>query len=290
MKANLNAETKIVGVAGNPVQHSLSPIFQNYIIRKNKLNWVYLPFCVDVENFGSFIVGIKALDNIVGLNITVPFKEAVLPHCDELSDEAAQIKAVNTLLFKQGKIIGYNTDVSGILATLKDKLAISSLKGKNVVLIGAGGAAKAALYALYKLNSENVYIINRSLERAAILKRQFETNFKIVNVESFKDLDRLLLDVKPYLVINSTTIGLKGEKLPIDFRKLWKKTKIFDMVYNVAGTTPLVKEAHKSGLKGVDGLYMLVFQGAKSFSLWSGVQDFIVTDVFNYLKKKIKNG
>lgn len=290
MKTDLPAETKIVGVVGNPVKHSLSPIFQNYIIRKSKLNWVYLPFCVSIEKFDSFMTGIKALDNIIGLNITVPFKEAVIPHCDILSDEAKQINAVNTLLFNKGKIFGYNTDVLGIIATIKDKLAISSLKGKTVVLIGAGGAAKAAIYALARLNAENVYIINRSLERATILKRQFETNFTTVNVVSFEHLNKLLLDLKPYLVINSTTIGLKGEQLLLDFEKLWNKTKFFDMVYNVSGTTPLVKEAVKRGINAVDGLYMLVYQGVKSYSIWSGVKDVIVTDIFNYLKKKVKNG
>lgn len=291
MKGFISGETKILGVIGNPVKHSLSPVFQNYLIKSYKLNWAYLPFCVDVNKFDFFINGMKVTENIIGFNLTVPFKETVLSHCDVLSEEVKKINAVNTIFFKDNKLYGYNTDVFGIHKTLETRLNISSLKGKTVILIGAGGAAKAAIYAVDRMSAENIFIVNRSLDRAELLKLHVEKNFNFKNVyvRSLDKLNTTIHNEQPYLIINSTTIGLKDEMLPINFEKLWNKTKIFDMVYNVQGT-PLVKEALKRGVKAVDGFYMLIYQGIKSFSIWSKEKEIDAASVIGYLKRKISYG
>lgn len=284
------SETKILGVIGNPVSHSLSPVFQNYLIKKHRLNWVYIPFCVDTKRFDFFWEGIKSIENILGFNITIPFKELVLNHCDVISYEAKKIGAVNTVFFKGSRIYGFNTDVYGIISSIKYKLKTETLSGKKIMLIGAGGAAKAAVYALYTMGVNKLIIVNRSMDRAEALKEHAEKNFGIqVILKTFQELDKAIYSEKPYLIINSTSIGLKGESFDINFQKLWKECKIFDMVYSKNGTK-LIINALNSGLKAVDGLSMLVYQGLKSFTIWSGIDDVDASYVINFLSKKVRYG
>lgn len=280
---------KVTGVLGNPVSHSLSPIFQNYLIRTHKLNWIYLPFCIDRDGFELFINGMKNVENVLGFNVTIPFKERAFQCCDVLSEEAKKIGAVNTLLFKNRKIYGYNTDVNGIVDSIK-RMGLSSLSGKSIVLIGAGGAARAALLALNQLQASKVIIINRSPDRAYLLKELCEKwcSYEL-HIKELGYINETLLDMKPDLLINSTSLGLKNESLPIDFKKLWKKCRVFDMVYS-RENTPLVNEALKNGFLAIDGIYMLVYQGIKSFTLWSGINNVESQKVISYLKKKVRYG
>lgn len=281
---------KLLGVVGNPVSHSLSPVFQNYLIKRYNLNWIYIPLCVEVEKIQDFFEWLKSIQNFVGCNITIPFKESAFRFCDILSDEAKMTGAVNTVFFKKNKLYGYNTDVYGIISSMRHKLKIHSLSDKRILMIGAGGVARAAIYALLKMGAKELILVNRSIERAELLKQQAEENFGLkVIVKPFDILNNLIVTARPHLLINATSVWLKGESFNIDFQKVWKDCKIFDMVYS-KDRTQMVNAAIKNGLKAIDGFDMLVYQGVKSFSIWSGITDIDVSKVAAYLRKKVGYG
>ncbi len=288
METDFSREKRILGVIGNPVSHSLSPLFQNYLIKKYKLNWSYLPFCVSKEHFDLFINGIRHLENITGFNVTVPFKEMIMPHCNKISFEAEKVGAVNTVTVKDGLLYGDNTDVYGIKMTLERYLSVFRLDDRPVLLVGAGGVAKAALFVLELMGAKKVIIVNRSVDRARALEKYVKENYSYqVSLFGLTRLNSIMAKKDIHLIINTTTVGLKGESLPLDYDILLKECKIFDMVYSKT-KTPLVINAIKKGIRAVDGLHMLVYQGVKSFSIWTGIENVDADKVFEYLKKKIK--
>lgn len=288
MKVNVDSNTKLLGVVGNPVKHSLSPLFQNYLINKYKLNMVYLPFSVSENSFEDFLMTVKSVENFVGLNITLPFKERAFKLCDELSDEAKKIGAVNTIHFKNGLIYGYNTDVYGVAASIRDSLQIHNLCNKNVLILGAGGAARAVLYACKLLGAKSVILVNRTLVKATTLKEysERELNLQLIT-KPFDECNNIISSTELSLIINATSLGLKGDALNINFKKLWKGCKILDIVYSKS-KTPLVNDAIKNRFKAIDGLYMLVYQGVKSFTLWTGIET-EASKVLKYIKNKVNN-
>lgn len=271
--------TKLLGVIGNPIAHSLSPVIQNVAIDDLNLNYVYVALPVQ-NNLQKAIEGMQAL-GFVGCNVTIPYKTDVMQFLDEISDDAKALGAVNTILFRDGKKFGTNTDVHGFRQGLR-KLNFENLTGKNAMVLGAGGASRAILWSLAKENVQKIFLCARNFLKAKQLSLEFEALFQkflakkidVVPIEwtSSNDLKKYLPEVD--LLINATPIGMfpNVENMPaIDFDDVCEKTKVYDVIYTPS-ETKFLQAARKKNLACVNGVTMLVGQGAKSFSLWTGLQ------------------
>lgn len=258
------------GIIGNPVHHSLSPAMQNAAFKKFKLPYQYKKIKLNETQLKSFFDQLRQSDK-AGINITVPHKENVIPFLDELSPEAKLIGAVNTLQLHHGKLIGYNTDGAGyVQSLLKEKKW--SPKNKRITLLGAGGAARGIIVALALAGAKEIYISNRTKEKAKKLAQEFQKklkktrfDFSSLQAESlrkiFKNTD---------LLINTTPGGMQGnEILPLPLDQLPQKALVSDIVYKPSQTS-LLKAAKKLGLKTQGGLGMLLYQGALAFEIWTG--------------------
>ncbi len=253
---------KLFGVLGDPVSHSLSPVMHNAAFKALGMECEYHAFRVSPDNLEKALHGAHAL-GFGGLNLTIPLKEKAL-EIVQPSELAKQIGAVNTIDFKQN-IAGHNTDGIGA------KMALSSagikITGKKVLLLGAGGAARAIAFQLAK-DDAKVTIANRTLERAEALAKDVKKVGK-VQASSYENLKDLIHDSD--ILINSTSVGMypKVSATIVTSDMLHKDLAVFDIVYNPQNTM-LLKEAKKAGATTIDGVMMLVFQGAESFKIWTG--------------------
>ncbi|MCX7925187.1 MAG: shikimate dehydrogenase [Fimbriimonadales bacterium] len=260
----LDASTQLAGVLGYPVRHSLSPAMQNAAFRAMGLNWVYLAFEVPPDRLPDAIRGMRGL-GVRGLNLTIPHKESVMPLLDGLTDAALQIGAVNTLFWDGGRLIGDNTDAEGFLRALRE--AGIEPAGQTVLILGAGGAARAVAYALSKAGCRLI-IANRTPERAIALADTFEAQTTELTRESLREV---LPSVNG--LVNCTALGMSPDidsTPPIDWRGVPDSTWVCDLVYRPLQTR-LLREAAARRLKTVDGLGMLVHQGALAFERWTGL-------------------
>jgi len=250
------ALTKIYGILGSPIEHSLSPAMQNDAFRALGLNACYHAFCVTPEMLKEAILGARAM-GFGGLNLTIPLKEKVL-EIVEPDALASAIGAVNTISFRNG-MVGHNTDGVGALLALK--AAGIEVKRRNVLLVGAGGGAKAIAYTFAR-EGARISIANRSLRRAEDLAARVGGAG-----HGLEELTSLvpLADV----VINATSVGMKeGDPRLFEGRQLHKGQAVFDIVYN--RETELLKDAKEAGAVAIDGVMMLVYQGAKALEIWTG--------------------
>ncbi len=262
----ITGKTSVYGIFGYPVKHSLSPLMQNTAFKELGIDAVYVPFEVRPENLKEAVDGVRALD-IKGLNVTVPHKERVIEHLDYLSDDAELLGAVNTVKNENGELTGYNTDAEGFLRSLIEEGV--ELKGKRALMFGAGGAARAVGYALLKGGVKFLNIVNRSFSRA---KEVGELLGKRGNVLVYplkgSTVEALLKDVD--LIVNTTSVGMKPEDpVLFDYSKIPEGITVVDIIYNPP-ETPLLKAAKERGCKTVNGLGMLVHQGAVAFEIWTG--------------------
>lgn len=262
-------DIKILGIFGDPIEHTLSPSIQNAAFNALSLNMVYLPFNVKNENLKEAVASIKAL-NMLGVNITIPHKEAVMEFLDKVDEDAEKIGAVNTIVNRDGVLTGYNTDGEGYIESLTQETAFE-VSNKNILMLGAGGAARGILYALLKRNPSKITIANRTIERAENLKAEFSKFFpeatinitgtnKIESIETFD------------LIINTTSSGMSGTeetKLIVEPKNFKKDAVVSEIIYKPM-ETPLLIEAEKNGLRLHKGLGMLIHQGALGFKLWTG--------------------
>jgi shikimate dehydrogenase len=267
----ITGTTKIIGVFGYPVKHSLSPVFQNAAFEYLGLDYIYIPVEVSPENLGKAIEGIKAL-NFVGVNLTIPHKKAVIQYIDEIDEEARIIESVNTLVNKDGWLKGYSTDGYGFIRSLKEEKGID-ISGKNVFILGAGGSAYAITGASIKEGVSKIYICNRTGEKAELLKNTLSKRLQFQNIlvvpfeerndkKYWKDID---------LIVNTTSVGMKeGESSLIDEKNIVSVRLVYDLVYN--RKTELIQLAEKNGIPHMDGILMLIYQGAVSFELWTGMK------------------
>ena len=266
-----NHTTKVVGVIGHPIKHSYSPLMHNISFELNKLNYIYLPFDVTVSSLKTALKGMVAL-NIAGLNVTIPLKEKVGQYLNEISDEASIVGSVNTIVNEGGKLYGYNTDVYGIVETLNPYK--EEINGNEVVVIGSGGASRAALYALIKdFKPEKIHIVNRTPDKAESLKEYFQAKMLYDNIYSYELVPPDLVELfqKAKLIINTTSIGMHPDvdDSPTTIEDSFREGQIvFDVVYNPL-KTKLLYLAEKNGATTLNGLTMFVEQGAKSFELWT---------------------
>jgi len=260
----VTGKTKIYGIIGNPIEHSLSPVFQAWFLEQSGIDAAYVPFCVQDEDIEAAMHGLWAL-GVQGFNVTVPHKESVLPFVD--ADESARmIGAVNTVIRGEGGWQASNTDWIGFSAALEAVGA--DMDSATVLLFGAGGTSKAVVYALAKLNISVLYICNRSHNRAETLAAHVRENYSHIRCELIEwgDSNVEAASLKSNVIINTTSIGLKdGDHFPFDIPG---EGVAVDVVYRPDGCTYFRKKAEESGRKSIDGLPMLIAQGAAAFSVW----------------------
>jgi shikimate dehydrogenase len=272
MKNTFRINTQVIGLIGHPIKHSYSPFIHNVTIELKKLDYIYLPFDVPASNLKNALKGMVAL-GIKGFNVTIPHKESIIQYVDNVSEEASMIGAVNTVVIDDGKLNGYNTDVHGVYESLlpfKDDIL-----GKQVTIIGAGGAARAVIYTLIRhFKPENITIINRTEQRAETLKRNFSEKMKYPDCKTSelfpKDNVEILRNSK--LIINATPVGMYpniDDSFTTMEDSFTSNQIVFDLVYNPM-KTKLLKIAASKGAVTIDGVKMLVFQAAKAFELWTG--------------------
>lgn len=262
----LKADTRLVVLLGHPVSHSLSPALHNAAFAACGLPYVYVACDVAPEALETAVAGIRAL-GIAGANVTVPHKQAVLGFLDEVEEHARAIGAVNTIARQGARLVGYNTDHTGFLRALSDFWPEAS-NATRVLLLGAGGAARAVVSALATLGIKDLFIWNRTHSRARDLC-DLGRQLGIARCKVWLPADAAVLG-RVQLVVHATSAGLSGgeSRLPFDIEALSAEARIMDLQY---GKTTLVSEARKRGLPAVDGTDMLIYQAAQSFELWTGV-------------------
>ncbi|HLH78161.1 MAG TPA: shikimate dehydrogenase [Candidatus Binataceae bacterium] len=262
----LSGTTEVAGVIGDPIAHSLSPVMHNAAYAALAMNRVYVPFHVPAAGLKAALRGVVGL-GILGVNITVPHKERAARQLSELSDEARLLGVVNCIVNRAGRLVGDNTDARGLQLDLQ-RLG-TRLRGRQVVLIGAGGGAASALLALQRAGVERVYLANRTRARAVRLGRRFPSlDLEIVGLA---DLANPSLIASAAAVINATSIGLQGEPFPeLAYDAASDDCLFYDLIYR-RETTSFLKPARARGLATADGIGMLLGQGVIAFELINGV-------------------
>ena len=262
----IKGSTKVVGLIGEPVEHSFSPPMHNEAFKTLGLDYVYVPFNVSPDNLKSAIEGANSL-NIQGLNVTIPHKINVINYLKELDPIAELIGAVNTIDFKNLK--GYNTDGIGCIRAIEE---VTKIKDKNIVVAGAGGAARAIVFYLAKYGAEEVNILNRNLKKAENLANDLLASNLISNVNSsdISEISKCISDAD--ILIDTTPIGMHPNVFDepiVKAEDIHEELVVNDIVYN-PNETVLLKEAIKANAKVVYGIKMLLYQGAESFKIWTG--------------------
>jgi shikimate dehydrogenase len=264
----LSGKTRVCGVIGDPIEHTLSPLMQNAAFKALKLEYVFLAFKVKSAQVEKAVDGIRAL-NIRGLNVTMPHKSKVMNFLDRIDLSAQIVNSVNTILNKENKLFGFNTDGVGALKALRENGV--EPKGRKVLLLGAGGAARAIAYTMAK-ESDELTVLNRTVKQAQELAKLLEktANKKIIAGSlSPSEIQRNLQDSD--ILINATSIGMKpkADESLVATKLLRPNLAVMDIVYNPI-ETKLAKEAKAAGAKVVSGIEMLIYQGAASFEIWTG--------------------
>lgn len=264
----ISGKTVVCGIIGDPIAHTISPAMHNAAFLKLNLDSIYIPFKVEADHLIQAIQGMRAL-NLRGLNVTIPHKKAVISILDEVDPLAELIGAVNTIVNNNGCLKGYNTDASGFIRSLIAEKV--QPENKNIVILGAGGAARAVAFILADKGAE-LTIINRHLEPAqglaGWLMRNFRREVKALELNNPNLKDALK---GADIVINSTSVGMSPQisETLVPARLLKKDLTVIDIVYNPVRTR-LLTEASRKGAKTISGLEMLVWQGAAAFELWTG--------------------
>jgi len=267
----ITGTTRVVGIFGDPVAHSLSPRMHNTAFSATGLDAVYVPFHVTAAQLRDAVQAIRTL-GLVGVNLTIPHKEAVCALVDELDPAAALIGAVNTIVNRHGRLLGYNTDGAGLLRALERELGVT-VAGKRVLLLGAGGAARAALVALAQAGAAWVGVANRTLARAEQLVVELAPRLPQTTLAALSLAGAAALPAKIDLLVNSSALGLPGKE-PCSLSSgclPGPGGAVYDMVYGEQ-TTALVAAAQAAGLVAADGRGMLAGQGEVAYSLWFGVE------------------
>ena len=283
----INSKTAFLALIGNPVEHSLSPIMHNAAIKFLGLDLIYIAIPCKNEDFKIVLNALKKI-NCAGLNITIPFKEKAFNLCDDVSPIAKHVKAVNTLKVNHNsEWSGTNTDVDGFIYPIKNL----NLSAKKAVIVGSGGAARSAVQGLIDLKLSEILIISRNESNLKKFLNDFK-NFQSVKgcLTNNKNTDDLINEAN--LIINATPVGMKNfnenyEEIPFGknfWHSLNPKTTIYDLVYNPK-ITKLLRFAENKGCQIIDGSEMLIAQGAKSLSYWTGIQDIPIETMKQAIKK-----
>ena len=256
-------------VIGNPIDHSLSPKLQNWWLKENNIDARYDKIKLEDHEIKNFILNIKK-QKIAGCNVTVPFKNTVIPFLDKLSIEAEQTQSVNTIIFDNGDLVGHNTDIAGFDAAIK-KLNFS-VKDKKVLILGAGGVVPSIIFALKNMHVQEITISNRTREKAENLRDLFN-NLKILEWGKLTDF---------HMIINATSLGLNDETINLDFPSLGNDKLFYDVIYN-PHETRFLKIGKELGYITENGKTMFVYQALEAFKLWHKIEPKVNTDTFKLL-------
>lgn len=269
---NINNMTKKYGLIGNPLSKTLSPFIHNSIYRENNINSIYLAYELKLEDLEKGIEAFKAL-GIEGFNITIPFKERIIPYLDNIDETAKKINAINTVKLVEGELIGYNTDYLGFLKSLE--LNNIDLNNKNILVLGAGGGSRAISIALLENNINKLYITNRTSNRGIKLVNELRRiyNDKFIKFTGFNlsELDKDEIDI----IINTTSVGMYPEidESPMDFKGFQNDLILYDLIYKPLETR-FLSEGKIRGYKTINGLEMLYYQAIESQKIWLDKEDF----------------
>ena len=257
-------------VVGNPIEHSLSPLLHNYWIKKNGINAIYDKQKLNKDELEQNILQIKE-KKISGINVTVPFKKAIIPFLDELSIEAESTQSVNTIYLRNNKVIGHNTDIFGFEISIKKSKY--NLIDKEVLILGAGGVVPSIIFALNKMKISKIKISNRTKDKAENLKTIFK-NLEIIEWGEVPNFD---------MIINATSLGLKKEdKIDLNFSSTYKNKFFYDVIYNPIETN-FLKIGKSLGNMTLNGKLMFIYQAYSAFNIWHKVKPEINDDVLKLL-------
>ena len=257
-------------VIGNPIKHSMSPKLHNYWFKKNKIEAIYDKKKVNQDNLQSVISEVKE-KKIAGINVTVPFKKAVIPFLDQLSNEAQLTQSVNTIILKNNNLVGHNTDIIGFAKAIKN--LNFNIEGKKIFILGAGGVVPSLIFALIKMKVSEINISNRTRQKAEDLK----SHFKILNIIDWGNLPNF--DV----IINATSLGLNNEVINLNFSEIGDNKLFYDVIYNPSETS-FLKEGKKLGNLSVNGKLMFIHQALEAFKLWHGFEPKINDETLKLLE------
>lgn len=280
----IDGYTRIAAVVANPIKHSISPFIHNRAFEATNTNGVYLAWEVEGTDLAETVANIRRYQ-MFGINLSMPYKEQVIPYLDQLSEEACLIGAVNTVVNREGTLIGYNTDGKGFFKSLPS----FKISGKRMVLLGAGGAAKAILSQaiLDGVDQISVFVRSASMEKTKpyLEKLQYETGFR-VDLFALEDAQELQENIrKAELLVNATSVGMDGASQPIPISiVLPEKLLVADVIYQPF-ETPFLKWARSQGNHAVNGLGMLLYQAAEAFQLWTG-KEMPTDQIWELLKQK----
>ena len=280
----IDGYTRLAAVVANPIKHSISPFIHNSAFEATNTNGVYLAWEVDEAELAETVANIRRYQ-MYGINLSMPYKEQVIPYLDQLSEEACLIGAVNTVVNREGTLIGYNTDGKGFFKSLPS----FKISGKRMVLLGAGGAAKAILTQaiLDGVSQVSVFVRSASIEKTKpyLEKLQHETGFR-VDLFALEDVQELQENItQADLLVNATSVGMDGLSQPIPTSiVLPEKLLVADVIYQPF-ETPFLKWAKEQGNQAINGLGMLLYQAAEAFQLWTG-KEMPTDQIWELLKQK----
>ncbi|OPZ87417.1 MAG: Shikimate dehydrogenase [Firmicutes bacterium ADurb.Bin419] len=269
----VTGKTRLLGLIGNPVEHSISPQLHNSLSLLNGLDLVYIPLKVEKENLEVVVKALKALD-FVGFNVTIPYKRDIMKFIDDNTKEAILMGSVNTIKKIEGRLYGYNTDGEGFLRAFKEAAGMG-FKGKKVVVIGAGGVARPIAVKIAMDGAEKISIVNRTTQKSVELAEVINENVaEIVQVYNSEDKTLKMAFEESDIIINTTSVGMSPDidNSPVADADYFRSGQIvYDVVYNPA-KTKLLADAESRGCKTIGGLGMLFYQGINAYEIWTGVK------------------
>lgn len=267
----ISGATTLVGIIGHPVAHSRSPQMHNAAFAHLGLNWAYVPFAVDPAHLQSAVNGLRDL-NVRGFNVTIPHKQAIIPFLDELSPGAKAIGAVNTVVNENGKLVGHNTDGIGFVRSLHEARRWNPKRSPGALILGAGGSARAVCDELLRVGVGALRITNRTAEKAEALAADMLANHPGADIKAlgWNPLDHRAAINWAEVIINTTSVGMKeGDPSPLDTNGISPGHIVADLIYSPP-ETPLLAQCKAANARTINGLGMLLYQGAEAFTLWTG--------------------
>lgn len=270
VSVKIDGKTRLCGLIGNPVEHTISPAIHNTLAKNSGINLVYVPFLVEPGRLGEAVRGGYAL-NVLGMNVTVPYKKEVIPFLQEVDSLAAAMESVNTLVRTGNGYKGYNTDMSGLYRAMREDGV--ALAGEEVILLGAGGVGRAVAYLCAMRGAASVYLLNRNAEKACQVAKEVNERSKNpcvhgMGLDGWKELP-----ARKYLCIQATSVGLYPdcERAAVEDVSFYEKIHTgYDVIYRPE-ETKFMRLTREAGGRAFNGLKMLVYQGVEAFELWNGV-------------------